>query len=477
MISFILSLAILIVGYMTYGKVVERVFGVDPARKTPAITMEDGVDYVPMKWSKIFLIQFLNIAGLGPIFGAVMGALFGPAAFLWIVFGTLFAGGVHDFLSGMMSMRHDGKSVPEIVGIYLGDKMRIVMRIFSIVLLILVGTVFMAGPAGLLSNLGFAGILSNKFFWVIAILIYYFIATVLPVDKLIAKIYPLFGAALLIMAVGVGGMMLITRAPIPEISLTNMHPKGLSMWPMLFITIACGAISGFHATQSPMMARCLTNESYGRKIFYGAMVSEGIVALIWAAAAMSFFPNGIAGLSEVASAGGAGLVVNRISLGMLGPIGGVLAMLGVIACPITSGDTAFRSTRLILGDMFDMSQETVKNRLLLALPILGIGFALNYVDFSIIWRYFAWSNQTLATIVLWTGAVYLYENKRPFWMAAIPATFMTAVITTYILQAKEGLQLSTSISYPVGIAAAAAAAIAFTLYVRRSSSAALNETA
>ncbi|MGB4408145.1 MAG: carbon starvation protein A [Sphaerochaeta sp.] len=467
MVSFLLSLVLLVVGYFTYGVVVERVFGIDTKRITPAVAFEDGVDYVPLKWGKIFLIQFLNIAGLGPIFGAVMGALFGPAAFLWIVFGTLFAGGVHDYLSGMMSMRHEGKSIPEIVGIYLGDGMRQVMRVFSIVLLILVGTVFMAGPAGLLANLGLSGIFANKFFWVVLILIYYFIATVLPVDKIIAKIYPVFGVVLLIMAVGVGFMLIVTKAPIPEITLTNMHPGGLSMWPMLFITIACGAISGFHSTQSPLMARCLTNESYGRKVFYGAMVSEGMVALVWAAAAMAFFPNGIAGLNEVVNQGGAGLVVNRVSMGLLGPIGGVLAMLGVIACPITSGDTAFRSTRLILGDMFSLEQKGIKNRLYLAIPILGIGFALNFIDFAIIWRYFAWSNQTLATIVLWTGAVYLYKSKRSHLMASIPAAFMTAVVTTYILQAPEGFSLPTTISYPVGILAAVAATSAFIVFLRK----------
>ncbi|MBI9096218.1 MAG: carbon starvation protein A [Sphaerochaeta sp.] len=467
MVSFLLSMVLLVVGYFTYGVVVERIFGIDTKRITPAVAFEDGVDYVPLKWGKIFLIQFLNIAGLGPIFGAVMGALFGPAAFLWIVFGTLFAGGVHDYLSGMMSMRHDGKSIPEIVGIYLGDGMRQVMRVFSIVLLILVGTVFMAGPAGLLANLGMSGIFANKFFWVVAILIYYFIATVLPVDKIIAKIYPVFGVVLLIMAVGVGLMLVVTKAPIPEITLTNMHPSGLSMWPMLFITIACGAISGFHSTQSPLMARCLTNESYGRKVFYGAMVSEGMVALVWAAAAMAFFPNGIAGLSEVVKQGGAGLVVNRVSMGLLGPVGGVLAMLGVIACPITSGDTAFRSTRLILGDMFSLEQKGIKNRLYLAIPILGIGFALNFIDFAIIWRYFAWSNQTLATIVLWTGAVYLHRAKRSHLMASIPAAFMTAVVTTYILQAPEGFSLPTIISYPVGIIAAVAATSAFIVFLRK----------
>ncbi|MFA7128873.1 MAG: carbon starvation CstA family protein, partial [Sphaerochaeta sp.] len=375
MVSFLLSMVLLVVGYFTYGVVVERIFGIDTKRITPAVALEDGVDYVPMKWGKIFLIQFLNIAGLGPIFGAIMGALFGPAAFLWIVFGTLFAGGVHDYLSGMMSMRHDGKSIPEIVGIYLGNNMRQVMRVFSIILLVLVGTVFMAGPAGLLANLGMSGIFANKFFWVVLILIYYFIATVLPVDKIIARIYPVFGVVLLIMAVGVGAMLIVTKAPIPEVTFKNMHPTGLPIWPMLFITIACGAISGFHSTQSPLMARCLSNESYGRKVFYGAMVSEGMVALVWAAAAMAFFPNGISGLNEVVNQGGTGLVVNKISMGLLGPIGGVLAMLGVIACPITSGDTAFRSTRLILGDMLSMDQKGIKNRLILAIPLLGIGFA------------------------------------------------------------------------------------------------------
>lgn len=467
MISFIGSLAVLVIGYFLYGTVVEKVFRIDTNRPTPAVTMEDGVDYIPMKWYKIFLIQFLNIAGLGPIFGAIMGALFGPAAFLWIVLGTLFAGGVHDYLSGMMSVRHDGKSVPEIVGIYLGNAMRQVMRVFSVVLLVLVGTVFMAGPAGLLANLGFSGIFANKFFWLLLILAYYFIATILPIDTIIAKIYPLFGAVLLIMAFGVGGALIIKGMPIPEIAFTNLHPKNLSIWPMLFITIACGAISGFHSTQSPLMARCIENESYGRPVFYGAMVSEGVVALVWAAAAMAFFPQGILGLQEVVSQGGAGLVVNQISIGLLGPVGGLLAILGVIACPITSGDTAFRSTRLIIADTFNMSQEPIKNRLFLAIPLLAIGFFLNYIDFAIIWRYFAWSNQTLATIVLWTGAAYLLKNGRSHWMATIPATFMTSVVTTYILQAPEGLRLPTTISYPVGIIAAIVAASAFFMVVKK----------
>jgi len=455
MISFIISLGVLVAGYFIYGAVVDKVFGVDPSRKTPAEEKADGIDYVKLPWYKIFLIQLLNIAGLGPIFGAVMGALFGPAAFLWIVIGTIFAGGVHDYFSGMLSVRHGGSSISEIVGIYLGDKIRMVMRVFSVVLLLLVGTVFMYGPAGLLANLGFTGIFAQKQFWLLLILAYYFIATVVPVDKVIGRLYPVFGAVLLIMALGVGGALIFGRMPIPEIALKNMHPKGLSIWPMLFITIACGAISGFHATQSPIMARCLPNEKHGRKVFYGAMIGEGIIALIWAAAAMTFFDGGIIGLQAAIAEGGAGLVVNRVSVGLLGTVGGMLAILGVIACPITSGDTAFRAARLTIADSMKVNQGPVKNRLLVAIPLFAIGFSLTFIDFSIIWRYFAWSNQTLATIVLWTAAAYLAVNKRFHWIATIPATFMTAVVTTYILQAQEGFRLSTSISYPVGLITAA----------------------
>lgn len=456
MISFIISLAVLIAGYFVYGAVVDKVFGVDPDRKTPAVTQADGIDYVALPWHKIFLIQLLNIAGLGPIFGAVMGALFGPAAFLWIVFGTILAGGVHDYFAGMLSVRHEGKSVSEIVGVYLGDKIRLVMRVFSVVLLLLVGTVFMYGPAGLLANLGMTGIFAQKQFWLLLILAYYFIATIVPVDKVIGRLYPLFGAVLLIMAAGVAGALVFGGMPIPEIALKNMHPKGLAIWPMLFITIACGAISGFHSTQSPIMARCLPNEKYGRKVFYGAMIGEGIIALIWAAAAMTLFDGGIAGLQATVAEGGAGLVVNRVSIGLLGTVGGMLAILGVIACPITSGDTAFRSARLTIADSMGMDQTPIKNRLLVALPLFAVGFTLTFIDFSIIWRYFAWSNQTLATIVLWAAAAYLAVNKRFHWLATIPATFMTAVVTTYIIQAPEGFRLPTSISYPVGIVAAAA---------------------
>ncbi|MTI46685.1 carbon starvation CstA family protein [Sporosalibacterium faouarense] len=465
MYSFIISIIVLILGYFIYGAFVEKVFKIDENRPTPAVAMEDGVDFIPLSWKRIFLIQFLNIAGLGPIFGAIMGALFGPAAFLWIVFGSIFAGGVHDFFSGMLSVRHEGKSISEIVGIYLGKNARTIMRVFSVVLLILVGTVFMTGPATLLSSLNLGG-LSNVSVWLAIIIVYYFLATILPVDKVIGKVYPLFGAALLIMAVGIGSMLIIKGYNIPEVSLTNFHPGGLTMWPMLFVTIACGAISGFHATQSPMMARCIKSEKYGRKVFYGSMIAEGIIALIWAAAAMTFFDGGIVGLNSAIAEGGAGGVVNSISSSLLGTVGGVLAMLGVIAAPITSGDTAFRSARLAIADAIGFNQKKTMNRLTLAIPLFVIGFLLTRIDFGIIWRYFAWSNQTLAMIVLWAAAAYLIINKKLHWIASIPATFMTAVSVTYILQADEGFRLSTSISYPVGIIVAVAAIVIFLMKFR-----------
>lgn len=467
MISFLLSLVALVLGYFSYGVFVEKVFGADPSRRTPAYTQEDGVDFVPLSWPSIFLIQFLNIAGLGPIYGSILGALYGPAAFLWIVLGSIFAGGVHDYFSGMLSIRHEGKSISEIVGIYLGRRTRIAMIAFSVILLILIGTVFMSGPAGLLTNLGFTGLLAQSNFWLAIILLYYFVATVVPIDRITRSIYPLFGAVLLIMAVGIGSMLLIKGYEIPEIALRSFHPDGLPLWPMLFITIACGAVSGFHSTQSPVMARCLTNEKYGRRIFYGAMIAEGAIALIWAAAAMSFFPGGVAGLSEITTAGGAALVVKNVSLGLLGPVGGILAILGVIACPITSGDTAFRSARLTIADALSLDQRPLKNRLIIAFPIFAIGFSLTLIDFSIVWRYFAFSNQVLATIVLWTSAVYLSNNDKFHWIATIPATFMTAVITTYILQAPEGFGLPGSISYPAGIICAAAACGLFATFLRK----------
>ncbi|MBO6177673.1 MAG: carbon starvation protein A [Selenomonadaceae bacterium] len=458
MFTFLLALCTLIVGYMVYGKIVDTYFGTSN-KPTPAVVHNDGVDYIPLPTWKVFLIQLLNIAGLGPIFGALAGAMWGPCVYFWIVFGTIFAGGVHDYLSGMISIREDGKSISEVVGNHLGNTMLLIMRVFSVVLLVLVGTVFMTGPAGLLAKL-----LGIAVTYVLpCVLLYYFLATLLPIDTLIARFYPLFGVCLIVMAVGImGGMLMGVGGHImPEMQLANLHPKGDAMpiWPLMFITVACGAISGFHSTQSPIMARCLKDEKLGRPVFYGAMVAEGIIALIWAAAGVTFY-DGTGGLAAALAAGGPGTVVYDICVGFLGGsgiggyIGATLAMLGVIACPITSGDTAFRSARLTLADWIGMAQTTAKNRLMLAVPLLAIGGILSQMNFDIIWRYFSWSNQTLAMIVLWTGAVYLYRTKpgsKFYLAAAIPATFMAAVTFTYILQAKEGLQLPVSVSYPCGI--------------------------
>ncbi|MCC3145677.1 carbon starvation protein A [Halanaerobium sp. Z-7514] len=459
MLSFLSSLAVLILGYFIYGTVVDKIFGSEIQRETPAISQADGVDYVAMDWKKAFLIQFLNIAGLGPIFGAIAGALWGPSAFIWIVLGTIFAGGVHDYLSGMLSIRSNGASIAEIIGNNLGNKIRQIMRIFSIVLLILVGTVFMTGPALLLANLtpDFLGVNS----WLIIILGYYFVATFLPVDKIIGKLYPVFGLTLLIMALGVGGGLIIGNYDIPNIALNNLHPESLPIWPLMFVTIACGAISGFHSTQSPIMARCTTNEKEGRRIFYGAMVAEGIVALIWAAAAMTFF-QGTGGLgTALVEFGGPAGVVHEITGTMMGVIGGLLAMLGVVAAPITSGDTAFRSVRLALSDIFSLDQKPIKNRLMLAIPIFIIGGSLSQINFDVLWRYFAWSNQTMAMVVLWAGAVWLAKNDKNHWIASIPAFFMTGVSATYILYAPEGFQLAYNISVPIGILTAVSTMLIF----------------
>ncbi|WP_129600718.1 carbon starvation CstA family protein [Anaerophilus nitritogenes] len=449
MITFFISIILLIAGYFIYGNVVERVFKVNDQNETPAISMQDGVDYIPMSWPRIFLIQFLNIAGLGPIFGAIAGALWGPAAFLWIVFGSIFAGAVHDYFSGMLSLRHKGTSVSEIVGIYLGDVAKFVMRIFSVVLLVLVGVVFVMGPAGLLKNL--TGLDMDLLIGII--IIYYLLATVLPVDKLIGKIYPIFGASLLIMAVGIGAGIVIKGYHIPELTFTNLHPKGTPIFPFLFITIACGAISGFHATQSPLMARCVKKESEGRKVFYGAMISEGIIALIWAAASMAFF-GGTEGLAQILGDGGPGVVVNEISRTLLGTVGGILAVLGVVACPITSGDTAFRSARLVIADALNLRQDKKSNRFYIAIPLFAIGVLLTRIDFGIVWRYFAWSNQTLAMIMLWASSTYLVKKGRNHWICTIPAVFMTAVTTSYILQAPEGFKMVAQVSNMIGIVVA-----------------------
>lgn len=455
--SFFICLAILILGYFLYGRLVEKVFGPEFDRKTPALVHPDGVDYMPMKTWKSFLIQLLNIAGLGPIFGALSGAIWGPSVYLWIVFGTILAGGVHDFLSGMLSVRNDGASISEIVGIYLGKVMKNVMRIFSVILLVMVGVVFMVGPAGLLAKL--TPNFMNITFWTIVVLIYYFLATLLPIDKIIGKLYPIFGVCLIVMALGIAGATIAHSGtnPMMEITFENLHPNGAPIWPLMFITVACGAISGFHATQSPIISRCINNEKNGRKIFYGAMVAEGIIALIWASAGVAFY-KGTGGL--LAAGGGNSSTVYEMSIGLLGKFGGILAMIGVIVCPITSGDTAFRSARLTIADWFKIDQTKIPKRLMLAVPLLGIGYLISLIDYSVVWRYFSWSNQTLAMIVLWAGSVYLAKYAKvakpaSSLMAALPATFMSAISCTYILYAEEGFKLSTTIAYPIGIIFAA----------------------
>jgi carbon starvation protein CstA len=463
MISFFICLTILIGGYFVYGKIVENNFAPDE-RETPAITMADGADYVVMPAWRVFLVQLLNIAGLGPIFGALAGALWGPSVFLWITFGTIFAGGVHDYLSGMMSMRHKGTTIGEIVGIYLGPVMKQVMRVFSVVLLVLVGVSFTTGPAALLAMLTPDTL--NVTFWLVVIILYYFLATFLPVDKIIGKVYPIFGLSLIFMALGVIGGIIFKGYTIPEITLSNLHPNNTPIWPMMFVSVACGAISGFHATQSPIMARCMKTEKDGKKIFYGAMVAEGVIALIWAAAGTAFYGSTGGLQTALTELGGQGPVVYDITSKLLGPIGAVFAMIGVIACPISSGDTAFRSARLVISDWFNVDQRSITKRLLLSIPVLGVGAILTQMDVQMIWRYFSWSNQTLAMIALWAGAVYLHKNGRNGWMAALPATLMSGVSLTYIMMAKEGFKLSSTVSYPAGIIFAAVCLGLFIKYTK-----------
>ena len=441
-------------GYVFYGKFVERIFGVDSKRPTPAVANPDGVDYVELPWWKAFLIQFLNIAGLGPIFGAIMGVMFGEAAFLWIVFGTIFAGAVHDYLSGMISLRRNGASLPEIVGQELGGGVKQFMRVFSLLLMVLVGAVFISGPAGLLAGLTPQSL--DMTFWVVVIFIYYMLATMLPIDKLIGKIYPIFGFALLFMAVGIFVAMLVNRAPIPEFTegFANQHPQKLPVFPIMFVSIACGAISGFHATQSPLMARCLQNERFGRRVFYGSMVAEGVVALIWAAAAASFWGS-VQGLQEFVAGlapteNKAAVVVDVISKQWLGTFGGILALIGVIAAPITSGDTALRSARLIAADFLKMEQHTIKKRLLISIPIFLLTFVILQMNFDVLWRYFAWCNQTLAVFTLWAVTVYLARRRKLYWVSLLPALFMTAVSVCYIMIAPEGFGLPAKVSYLTG---------------------------
>lgn len=469
MTLFFIGIAVLLVGFLIYGSIVEKVLAPTDA-PTPAVALADGVDYVELPLWRIFMIQFLNIAGLGPIYGAISGALFGPAAFLWIAFGCIFAGAVHDYIVGMTSIRNKGMSVGELVGRYLGPVSLVVMRGFSLVLLMLLAVIFAKGPASILQNLisGFVDLPTwmntTTFFY--AILCYYFIAAFLPIDKIIAPLYPIFGAVLIFTAIALIVQVIAEGYSIPFEGFVNMHPEGTAIFPFLFLTIACGACSGFHATQTPMMARCVANEKQARVAFYGAMILEGIIAMIWAAVPMAFFSGQLAaqgldsGAAATASAmlqagslNNPGAIVNTVSLGLLGVFGGFLAVLGVVVCPITSGDTCFRSMRLTIADSLHLPQSSFKNRLVVLLPLMVLGVLLNYVDFSVLWRYFAWSNQTLAAFALWMGTGYFAHTGQvsKHWMTTIPAAFMTAVCVAYILMAPIGFNLPEPLSRNIGI--------------------------
>ncbi|WNC71828.1 carbon starvation protein A [Thalassotalea psychrophila] len=454
MLYFLLCVGLLIAGYFIYGTFVEKVFGLDRNRRTPALTQPDGVDYVPMSKGKVYLIQLLNIAGVGPIFGPILGALYGPAAMIWIVIGCIFGGAVHDYFSGMISVRNNGQSVPNLAGKYLGNGAKHFMNVFAIILLLLVGVVFISAPAGLLAKL--TGLDAAIFLGII--FAYYLIATLLPVDKLIGRFYPFFGALLVFMSVGLTLAIIFssehTLLPGVEVSdfITNLNPNDMPLWPALFITIACGAVSGFHATQSPLMARCIENEENGRFVFYGAMIGEGIIALIWCALALSFF-GGVEALNTAMN-GNPANVVYDISNGLLGTVGGFLAILGVIILPITSGDTAFRSARLILSEFFNVSQKKLSKRLILALPLFAIGAVLTQVDFGIIWRYFGVANQTTAALMLWTAAAYLMQQQKNHWICTVPAMFMTVVVIAFIFSSA-----TLGFGLPIGISTVSAAII------------------
>ena len=483
MFSFLVSLVALVAGYFIYGRVVEKVFGVDSSRKTPAITKADGVDYIPMPAWKVYMIQFLNIAGTGPIFGAIMGAKFGPSAYLWIVFGCIFAGAVHDYMTGMFSIRNNGAGLPDLVGEYLGKGTKTFILAFSIIVLMLVGTVFVFSPALILGDIAGDGSKIAIMAWVGVIFLYYLLATLMPIDKIIGRIYPVFSFALLFMAVALMVCLFVKWPVLPEIwdGLGNLgESKGLlsgqPVFPCLFITIACGAVSGFHATQSPLMARCVADEKLGRPVFYGAMITEGIVALIWATVASWFFYGG--GAAEVGSglSAAAPEVVVKVSEGWLGILGGILAILGVVAAPITSGDTAFRSARLIVADFLHLPQKPIRNRLIISIPLFILASFLlwyNIADedgFNVIWRYFGWANQTLAVFMLWTATAYLvkYRGGMSFMLTLLPAAFMTAVCVTYLCVAKIGLNLPVTWNWYIGISTFVLSLAVFSiLYMRR----------
>ncbi|WP_214796733.1 carbon starvation CstA family protein [Exiguobacterium sp. s5] len=444
MVTFFIALGLLLLGYLVYGRYVEKTFGIKEERTTPAYASQDGVDYVPMGTKRNSMIQLLNIAGVGPIFGPIMGALYGPVAFLWIVLGSIFAGAVHDYLTGMISLRNNGAHLPQLAEKFLGRSLRHVVNGFALLLLLLVGTVFVTSPANMINNL-FDGNGSTLAIVTFGIFAYYILATLLPVDKIIGRIYPFFGALLLLSAVGIAVSLFTQGYQVPEMTLTNMHPDGLPLWPLIFFTISCGALSGFHATQSPIISRTTMKESNGRSIFYGMMIVEAVIAMIWAAAAMAIFEPGE--LLAMINAGTPALVVQEVATLMLGSIGGTLAILGVIVLPITSGDTAFRSARMIIADYLNIVQKKFTSRLWIALPLFVLSFILTKVDFRLLWQYFNWANQTTAVIALFVGATYLYIKGRNYWIALLPGTFMLYVVWFYILTAPIGFEMDGVLPY------------------------------
>ncbi len=472
MITFLVAIFSLLIGYFIYGKFIERFFGADNSNETPVCRMADGVDYIPMKPWRMFMIQFLNIAGLGPIFGAILGAMYGPWAYVWIVLGNIFMGAVHDYFSGMISLRNNGASLPELVGKYLGNSARQLLRIFTLLLLIMVGVAFVNGPADLLA--GYTGISFN--FWLYIIFIYYILATLLPIDQIIGRIYPFFGAALLFMAFSVGGYMIwhgfagdfqLNELALSELKNLHINPDKNILFPMMFIVISCGAISGFHSTQSPMMARCMIKESQGLSVFYGAMVAEGIVAIVWATAAMNYFGSTEKLNEMIATGHNPAWIVKEICQTWFGKVGATLTIIGVIAAPITTGDTAFRSARLTISDMLHFKQGKMANRLWISVPMFILAYVLTQIEFSTIWKYLGLFNQLLSVIVLWMGSVYLLQNKKFHWLFSIPAAFMTAVTVTYLLVAPNsdgGLSLPLNIGYTIGITASIVLLLIFLVY-------------
>lgn len=479
MIIFFTCLALLFLGYKFYSPFVEKQAGIDSTLKTPQVRFNDGIDYVPIHPVKAFLIQFLNIAGVGPIFGPILGAIYGPIALVWIVLGNILGGAVHDYFSGVMSIKEDGKSLPEIAGHYFSITYKGIMLVFTAMLLFFVGVVFIMSPAGLLGSLSYfeGTILANNTFWVFVILGYYLLATLLPIDKIITKFYPIFGLLMIVMTTLIAISLLFNAPHLPVAGdflayfdhnhfshdFLEPNPDGAPIWPLLFVTITCGAISGFHSTQAPIMARCLTNEKYVRPVYYGAMISEGIVGCVWALAGIAAFPEGYAELKSMLSQGGPGLVVNHIATTYLGVAGGIMAIIAVAIFPITSGDTAFRSLRLTIVDAFNIPQS-IRNRLLLAIPILTVAYFMTLIDFQLIWRYFAFSNMLLSTSVLWLATKYLFMRGTFHWVVSIPAVISTSVTFSYIMTASIGFNLPADLSKSLGVACAIVLLIALTIF-------------